>query len=108
MALIGILMGPLMWVNAGAGDLDDKRLGETGMLVETSRDYHMRRARAELDLAYRSQCGEAMEAHLRLSALHMAKLRDQVGKPLATTCPKPPELPARQEKPHTSMSIAMR
>lgn len=45
------------------------------MIVETERDYHMRRARAELDLAYRSECRTAMESHLRLSSLHMQRLR---------------------------------
>lgn len=45
------------------------------MIVETDHDYHMRRARAELDLAYRSECRTAMESHLRLSSLHMQRLR---------------------------------
>ncbi len=45
------------------------------MPIESSRDYHMRRARVELDLAYRAEVPAAMEAHLRLSALHMARLR---------------------------------
>ena len=45
------------------------------MIVETDHDYHMRRARDELDLAYRSECGAAMESHLRLSSLHMQRLK---------------------------------
>ena len=44
------------------------------MRLESDQDYHVRRARAELDLAYRSECRTAMEAHLRLSTLHMQKL----------------------------------
>ena len=45
------------------------------MIAETDHDYHMRRVRAELDLAYRSECQTAMEAHLRLSSLHMQRLK---------------------------------
>jgi hypothetical protein len=41
------------------------------MTQEADRDFHMRRARAELDLGYRSECRAARESHLRLSALHM-------------------------------------
>lgn len=43
--------------------------------VEAVRDYHVRRARDELDLAYRSDNRAASSAHLRLSALHMSRLR---------------------------------
>lgn len=46
------------------------------MTTETHHDYHLRRARAELDLAYRAQCHMASEAHLRLSSLHMQRLND--------------------------------
>lgn len=48
------------------------------MPIETSREYHMRRARVELDLAYRAEKRTAMEAHLKLSALHMARLQDGI------------------------------
>ena len=44
------------------------------MLPESQHDYHARRARDELDLAYRAEARPIMEAHLRLSALHMAEL----------------------------------
>ena len=44
------------------------------MIHETDQDYHIRRAQAELDLAYRSECSKAMEAHLRLSSLHMQRV----------------------------------
>ena len=44
------------------------------MLPESQHDYHTRRARDELDLAYRAEARPIMEAHLRLSALHMAEL----------------------------------
>ena len=45
------------------------------MQIEPTRDYHMRRARSEIDLAYRAESRAVMEAHLKLSALHMARLR---------------------------------
>lgn len=48
------------------------------MTIESSRDYHMRRARFELDLADRAEGWAAMQAHLKLSALHMALLRETV------------------------------
>lgn len=48
------------------------------MTIESSRDYHMRRARVELDLAYQAEGWAAAEAHLKLSALHMARLRESV------------------------------
>ncbi len=34
-------------------------------------EYHIERARAELDLAYRAEHRAAAEAHMHLSALHM-------------------------------------
>ncbi len=37
--------------------------------------YHIERARAELDLAYRAEQRCAAEAHMRLSALHMERAR---------------------------------
>ena len=37
--------------------------------------YHVGRARAELDLAYRAEHRSAAEAHMRLSALHMGRAR---------------------------------
>ncbi len=46
------------------------------MRVETSLQYHRRRATAELDLAYRAATRAAMKAHLDLSALHMTRLKD--------------------------------
>jgi hypothetical protein len=45
------------------------------MIFETDHDYHIRRALAELDRAYQSECRAAMESHLRLSSLHMQRLR---------------------------------
>lgn len=44
------------------------------MTHESDRDYHLRRARAELDLAYRARREAAAAAHLRLSSFHMAAL----------------------------------
>ena len=46
------------------------------MSIETVHDYHVRRARAELDAAYRASSATVAEAHLRLSVLHMRKLRE--------------------------------
>ncbi len=46
------------------------------MIYEDDREYHLRRVRAELDLAYRSRISAAAAAHMRLSALHMRALRD--------------------------------
>lgn len=43
--------------------------------METNRDYHIRRAREELDLAYRSDRRTVAAVHVHLSALHMARLR---------------------------------
>jgi hypothetical protein len=46
------------------------------MTTEAIRDYHIRRARMELDLAYRAEQRTAMEAHMKLSALHMVRLQE--------------------------------
>jgi hypothetical protein len=40
------------------------------------REYHVERARCELDWAYRAERDTVAEAHLRLSALHMQRLRE--------------------------------
>lgn len=40
------------------------------------RDYHIDRARAELDRGYRTDNFAAARAHLALAALHMKRLRD--------------------------------
>ncbi|MGZ8335326.1 MAG: hypothetical protein ACXWU1_01535 [Allosphingosinicella sp.] len=45
------------------------------MFDESEREYHERRARAELDLAHRSESLRAVSAHVRLAALHMSRLR---------------------------------
>ena len=39
------------------------------------RDYHVERARAELDLAQDARSPEAAHAHIQLSGLHMARVR---------------------------------
>ena len=49
--------------------------GKRCIVRESAQDFHTRRARLELDLAYRTDCGAAMRAHLRLSLLHMQCLR---------------------------------
>ncbi|HEX5183411.1 MAG TPA: hypothetical protein VFW19_09705 [Allosphingosinicella sp.] len=43
--------------------------------------YHVERARAELDAAYRAEQAEVAAAHLRLCSLHMHRARE--------TCPRP-------------------
>jgi hypothetical protein len=48
------------------------------MLAERDREYHRKRATMELDLAYRAEKQAAAEAHLRLSALHLARLRNEI------------------------------
>ena len=40
------------------------------------REYHMERSRTELDWAYRAERETVAEAHLRLSSLHMQRLRE--------------------------------
>ena len=40
---------------------------------ESEHEFHVRRAREELDLAYRADLHSAMAVHFRLSALHMAR-----------------------------------
>ncbi|MBV8685324.1 MAG: hypothetical protein JOZ90_14655 [Alphaproteobacteria bacterium] len=44
--------------------------------------YHVERARAELDAAYRATGGAVAAAHLRLSSLHMRRARDLAARPL--------------------------
>ena len=45
------------------------------MLRQQDLQYHTDRARAELDLAYAAPHQAAAQAHMKLSALHMAKLK---------------------------------
>jgi len=45
------------------------------MRAEADREYHVERARAELDAAYRAAGSEAAQAHLRLCSMHMARAR---------------------------------
>jgi hypothetical protein len=51
--------------------------GGPSMEQQSFRDYHRARATRELDLAYRADSRAAMEAHLRLSALHMRRLAER-------------------------------
>lgn len=46
------------------------------MTQGTNRDYHMRRAREEMDEAYRAEGFAEVDAHLRLSSLHMQRVRE--------------------------------
>ena len=51
---------------------------EGGSIVprEQHLKYHMDRARTELDLAYSASHPFAAQAHMKLSALHMSKLKE--------------------------------
>ena len=46
------------------------------MHSEQDRAYHLHRARDELDWAYRAERDCAAAAHMRLSALHMRKIKE--------------------------------
>jgi hypothetical protein len=54
-------------------------------MSEADRAYHNERARSELDLAYRAERRDVADAHMRLAALHMARLKpaDAPGKDAA-------------------------
>ncbi len=43
--------------------------------------YHVERARAELDAAYRAEAADVAAAHLRLCALHMRRARETLRRP---------------------------
>ena len=45
------------------------------MAIGQDHEYHRGRAQAELDWAYRAENRQAAEAHMRLSAMHMERLR---------------------------------
>ena len=45
------------------------------MHKDHDREYHMQRARTELDWAYRAERRNVAEAHLRLSSLHMERVK---------------------------------
>jgi hypothetical protein len=55
---------------------------------DADREYHVERARAELDAAYRAVGSEAAGAHLRLCSMHMARARMMMEVPSEA----PPEL----------------
>ena len=44
-----------------------------GAAMITDIDYHLQRSRSERDIAYRSGDARVSDAHLRLSALHLAR-----------------------------------
>ena len=47
------------------------------MTPETDHDFHLWRARCELELAFRAESRAVSDSHLRLSALHMKRLYGQ-------------------------------
>lgn len=66
----------------------------------TDAEYHLRRARAERDMAYRSPDLIAGDAHMRLSALHLGRalLLQQVRRePVENVHPFPPVLDFRED-----------
>lgn len=78
------------------------------MRQETDRDYHTRRAREELDRAYRADGWPAMTAHFRLSSLHMQKVRERSGPAiLARLATKQAVAPARWPKLDTTVAAAL-
>lgn len=46
------------------------------MIDRDESEYHLERARVELDLGFRSEDCRAAEAHIRLSALHMQRMKE--------------------------------
>ncbi len=48
---------------------------------EQDHAFHVERARAELDAAYRAVSGDVAAAHLRLCALHMRQAREKPPRP---------------------------
>lgn len=49
------------------------------MLGEKQKAYHRRRARQELDMAYRAEGETIASAHMKLSALHMRRIAELDG-----------------------------
>ena len=45
------------------------------MRADADREYHIERARAELDAGYRAAGSDAARAHFRLCSMHMARAR---------------------------------
>lgn len=51
------------------------------MRADADREYHIERARAELDAAYRAAGSVAAKAHLSLCSMHMAQARTLLERP---------------------------
>jgi hypothetical protein len=45
------------------------------VLSEQDKSYHLERARMEMDLAYRAEQSPVATAHMKLSALHMGRIK---------------------------------
>ena len=62
----------------------------------TGIDYHLQRARAERDIAYRAANASVSDAHMRLSALHLQRAlllqQEVVRVPVANVAPIRPRL----------------
>jgi hypothetical protein len=55
--------------------------GRSEFMTQLDRDYHVQRARAELDLAQDAVCDVAARAHIRLSSLHMERAKQMTADP---------------------------
>ena len=66
-----------MWMpHKGNGSIGDDDRKEVGSMSDQDRLYHVERARIELDRAYSAEKHAVVEAHMKLSALHMARLKE--------------------------------
>ncbi len=59
-------------------------------MTRPDRDYHMQRARAEMDMAQDAMCETAAEAHMRLSGLHMDRAKQLTGGHAESDFGRPP------------------
>ena len=46
------------------------------MLSEQQKTYHLDRARVEMDMAYRATARSAAAAHMKLSSLHIGRIKE--------------------------------
>ncbi|HYW14650.1 MAG TPA: hypothetical protein VE891_00660 [Allosphingosinicella sp.] len=57
------------------GRSEDGLMAAGDFAAGSDREYHVERARAELDAAYRAVGRDSAQAHLRLCSMHMAKAK---------------------------------
>jgi hypothetical protein len=63
-----------MWMQLSNEDANIQAVQEVGMA--DTQEYHVERARAEMDLAYRADSRPSADAHMKLAALHMARAKE--------------------------------